>query len=234
MVEAAMRDHGQGTNDHSDSAPGSPSGGGGESALVTRAQSGDVVAFNGLVERHQEAAYTLALRMVGDPEVAADITQDAVLSAFRAIAGFRGGSFRAWLLRIVGNGCYDHWRVRGRRPSTSLDALLDGDPASEGPSAVPAALIDERWDPESAALRAELVEAIQLALLELHPDQRMALVLRDVQGLAYEEIAAITQSSLGTVKSRISRARAHMRDLLRARGELLPGAYRRPNERDQT
>ena len=229
-----MRDRGHGQGDASDSAPGRVRGGGDEAAWVAGAQSGDVAAFNALVERHQESAYTLALRMVGDPDVAADITQDAMLSAFRAIAGFRGGSFRAWLLRIVGNGCYDHWRARGRRPATSLDALLDGDPASEAPSALPSALVDERWDPEGAALRAELVEAIQRALLDLHPEQRMALVLRDVQGLAYEEIAEITGTSLGTVKSRISRARAHMRDLLRANGELLPSAYRRPNERDHT
>ncbi|HEY7778749.1 MAG TPA: sigma-70 family RNA polymerase sigma factor [Ktedonobacterales bacterium] len=229
-----MRDRGQGKGHGPDPAPGRPLGGDGESALVARAQAGDVDAFNRLVERHQEAAYALALRMLGDPDTAADITQDAFLSAFRAITGFRGGSLRAWLLRIVGNGCYDHWRARGRRPSTSLDALLDGDPASDAPPALPTALVDERWNPEGVALRAELVEAIQLALLELQPDMRMALVLCDVQGLAYDEIAEITQTSLGTVKSRISRARGHMRDLLRARGELLPSAYRRPNERDQT
>jgi RNA polymerase sigma-70 factor (ECF subfamily) len=201
-----------------------------ERLLIGRSQRGDVSAFNCLVERHQDAAYAVALRMLGEPEAAADVTQDAFFSAFRSIASFRGSSFRPWLLRIVCNACYDQWRARGRRPTTSLDALVDGDAETDGGGAPPASMMDERWDPERAALRAELVELLQQALLELTPEQRMAVVLSDVQGMSYEEIAEIMGTSLGTVKSRISRGRGHMRDLLRAHGELLPAAFRRANE----
>lgn len=199
-----------------------------EPALIARSQRGEVRAFNCLVERYQQAAYTLALRMVGEAESAADITQDAFFSAFRAIGRFHGASFRAWLLRIVSNACYDYWRARGRRPSTSLEALTERDPEEEaGGGPVPAGLIEEEWDPERVALRAELVDAIQAALLALPEEQRLAVVLSDVQGLAYEEIAQVMQTSIGTVKSRISRGRARVRDLLRAHEELLPRVYRR-------
>jgi RNA polymerase sigma-70 factor (ECF subfamily) len=202
-----------------------------ELALIARSQHGDVAAFNALVERHQEVAYSLALRMLGEPETAADVTQDAFVSAFRAIGSFRGAAFRAWLLRIVSNGCYDQFRARGRRPSISLEALVESDAAEESGGAVLlGVLADERWDPEQTALRAELLEVIQTAMLELVPEQRLALILSDVQGMAYEEIAQVMQTSLGTVKSRLARARGHMRDLLRAHGELLPRAYRRANE----
>src|SRR5579859_6357591 len=179
-----------------------------EPALIASSQHGDVHAFNCLVERYQQTAYTLALRMLGDPDTAADITQDAFLSAYRAIGRFRGISFRAWLLRIVSNACYDYWRARGRHPIASLEAITERDPDDDtagGP--MPAALVEEERDPERVALRAELVEAIQAALLSLPAEQRLAVVLSDVQGFAYEEIAQITQTSLGTVKSRISRAR---------------------------
>lgn len=202
-----------------------------EQALITRSQHGDVPAFNCLVERHQESAYALALRMLGDPDAAADVTQDAFLSAFRAVGSFRGTSFRAWLLRIVSNACYDTWRARARKPATSLEGLMAGDAGEErGGGTLPEAMADERWEPERVVLRVEVVEAIQRALLELPAEQRLALVLSDVQGLAYEEIAEVMQTSLGTVKSRISRARGHMRDLLRAQGELLPQVYRRAQE----
>ncbi|HEV7126036.1 MAG TPA: sigma-70 family RNA polymerase sigma factor [Ktedonobacterales bacterium] len=204
-----------------------------EPTLIGRSQRGDVPAFNCLVELHQQSAYSLALRMLGEPEAAADVTQDAFISAFRAIASFRGTSFRAWLLRIVTNACYDYWRARGRHPSTSLDALLEPDPETEATAGpLPAALIEEQREPERIALRAELVEAIQAALLRLPPEQRLALILSDVQGLAYEEIAQVMQTSLGTVKSRISRARGHMRDLLQTQAELLPAPYRRSEQEE--
>ena len=202
-----------------------------DAALVARSQRGDVAAFNCLVERYQESAYGLALRMLGEPETAADVTQDAFLSAFRHIGTFRGASFRPWLLRIVSNACYDYWRARARRQTTSLDALVDAEPEDEGTGGhVPAAMMDEQWDPERTALRSELVALIQAALLEIPMEQRLALVLSDIQGMSYEEIADVMQTSLGTVKSRISRARGRMRDVLRAHGELLPHTYRRAKE----
>ncbi len=208
-----------------------------ESLLIARSQQGDRRAFNELVVRHQSGAYALALRMLGDAEAAADVTQDAFLSAFRALGSLRGVSFRAWLYRIVSNGCYDHWRAQGRRPASSLESLLDGGDEEETRGASADALLaqatpDPAWDPERVVLRAEVVEEIQLALLKLPDEQRLAVILSDVQGLPYEEIARAMNTSLGTVKSRISRARAHLRKLLMPNEELF-GLSRRPdNERE--
>jgi RNA polymerase sigma-70 factor (ECF subfamily) len=202
-----------------------------EQALIARSQQGDTNAFNGLVERYQGVAYALALRMLGDPDTAADVTQDAFFSAYRSIASFRGSSFRAWLLRIVSNGCFDVFRAQGRQPSTSLDALLESDPESgAGDTHVPAALVDPAWDPERAALRAEAIAAIEAALLKLPPDQRLAVILSDVQGLAYEEIARVMDTPLGTVKSRIARARGHLRTFLVEQRELFSRAERPTTE----
>jgi RNA polymerase sigma-70 factor (ECF subfamily) len=191
-----------------------------EIALVARSQRGDVTAFNALVERYQAMAYALALRMLGDPDAAADVTQEAFFSAYRAIQSFRGASFRAWLLRIVSNACFDVFRAQGRQPTSSLDELLDNETSAD--AATPSALIDSSWDPERAVLRAEVIVAIQGALLQLPGDQRLAVILSDVQGLPYEEIARIMDSPLGTVKSRIARARAHLRTILAQRPELFP------------
>lgn len=203
-----------------------------ERALVSRSQQGDRSAFNTLVERYQATVYALTLRMLGDPEAAADVTQDAFFSAFRAIGSFRGMSFRAWLLRIASNGCFDVFRARGRQPTASLDALLEGESQSNADAFLPAALIDGSWDPERNALRAEIVQAIEAALLQLPPDQRLAVILSDVQGLPYDEIARIMDSPLGTVKSRIARARGHLRVLLSRQGELFLGATRPDSGKD--
>lgn len=202
-----------------------------ESGLIARSQKGDTRAFNQLVEMHQSGAYALALRMLGDPEAAADVTQDAFFSAFRAISSFKGASFRAWLLRIVSNGCYDYWRAQGRHPATSLEAALeddrDGDAAGQGSDVrLPKAMIDPSWDPERVALKAEMIEQIQAALLQLSPEQRLAVILSDVQGMPYEEIARVMNTSLGTVKSRIARARTHLRGILMRQGELFRGTSR--------
>jgi len=203
-----------------------------EDALIANSQQGDRAAFNVLVELHQAGAYAVALRMLGDPEAAADVTQDAFLSAFRAIGSFKGSSFKAWLYRIVSNGCFDYFRAQGRRPISSLEEALEADRDADAGSAgsdsrLPQALIDASWDPERAALRAETIAQIETALQRLVPEQRLALILSDIQGLPYEEIATIMGTSLGTVKSRIARGRGHLRDILLRQGELF-GQYRRP------
>jgi len=190
-----------------------------EPGLVRRAQRGDVGAFNQLVLCYQQLAYNVAYRLLGDSDAAADVTQDAFTSAYQAIRGFRGGSFRAWLLRIVSNGCYDYLRSRQRHPTASLDALSDEEES-------PTAFRDPGETPEDAALRHELLAHIQQGLLTLPVDQRVAVVLYDVQGLSYEEIAEVTRASLGTVKSRLSRGRAHLRAFLVRSGELPPARFR--------
>jgi RNA polymerase sigma-70 factor (ECF subfamily) len=203
-----------------------------EAALIASSRLGDRNAFNALVELHQAGTYAVALRMLGDPDAAADVTQDAFFSAFRAIGSFKGTSFKAWLYRIVSNGCFDYFRAHGRRPVSSLEEALapdyEGDAGGTASDAhLPQSLIDPSWDPERVALQAEQIAQIEAALLRLVPEQRLALVLSDVQGLSYDEIATIMGTSLGTVKSRIARGRAHLRDLLLRQGELF-GRQRRP------
>ncbi len=195
-----------------------------EKALIDAARRGDVGSFNQLVLSYQSMAYNLAYRILGDGDAAADATQDAFLSAFKAIGKFRGGSFKAWLLRIVTNACYDQLRLKQRRPATSLDALLVLESAPVQP------LTDRGELPEEYAVRQELDRAIQVGIGTLPPEQRIALVLSDVQGLSYREIAEATGASLGTVKSRLSRARGKLRDSLLEQRELLPSQYRLRNE----
>jgi len=176
-------------------------------------------AFNRLVLAYQGLVYNVAYRILGDSEAAADATQEAFLSAFQAIGKFRGGSFRAWLLRIVSNACYDQLRHRKRRPTTSLDAM----PINPEHISI---LADDGLSPEEYAIRQELNRAIQAGLQTLPPEQRLVLVLSDIEGLSYKEIAAATGVSLGTVKSRLSRGRAKLRDYLLSQEELLPARYR--------
>lgn len=195
-----------------------------EQALIQAAQRGDMNAFNELVLRYQNQVFNLAYRIMGESDSAADATQEAFISAYRAIDRYRGGSFRAWLMRIVTNACYDELRRRKRRPTSSLDALYVTDAA---PGEV---LMDGMESPEAHAQRQDLNRALHAALQTLPPEQRTTLVLSDVQGYAYQEIADITGVSLGTVKSRLSRARAKMRDSLLEQGELLPDFYRLQDE----
>lgn len=184
-----------------------------EAELATSAGRGDVAAFNRLVEQYQALAYSVAYRALGDPEAAADATQDAFLAAYNGIGGFRGGSFKAWLLRIVTNACHDAGRKVARRPSTSLDAIVElpgGD-----------TFVDPAPLPEDESLRAELVRQIEECLLDLPFEQRAVVILADMHGLSYDEIAEATGASLGTVKSRLNRGRLHLRDrLVRREPEL--------------
>jgi RNA polymerase sigma factor (sigma-70 family) len=194
---------------------------------IAHARAGDVAAFNTLVERFQQAAYRVALRMLGDGDAAADATQEAFIAAYRAIGRFRGGSFRVWLLRIVTNHCLDVWRARKRRPVASLDTLLAPGDDDTGPDAeLSAALVDRAWDPVELAERRELREFMQQALLALPEEQRIIVILCDVEGMSYEEIALITGVNLGTVKSRLARGRARLRGLLLRHPELLPASFR--------
>ncbi len=201
-----------------------------EALFIARSRRGDTAAFNQLILLHQQAVYTLAYRMLGDPDNAADVTQEALFSAFRAITSFRGGSFRAWLLRIASNACCDYWRRSQRRPGESLEALTGpSEGHDEGLAQQFAA--DERWDPETLALRSELQALIQDGLVHLPLEQRLAVILSDIQGLSYEEIASATDTSLGTVKSRIARGRAQLRVYLQRHAELLPRTYRLREEK---
>ena len=193
-----------------------------EARLIKLAQEGDLTAYNRLVLLHQEVVFNVVYRIMGDGDAAADITQDAFLSAYHAIHRFTEGSFKAWLIRIATNACYDEFRRRKRRPQTSLDEITD-----ENESA--GFLRSDEPGPEQMRQRRELVLAIQNCLKGLPDDQRVAIVLCDVEGYDYNEIADLETVSLGTVKSRISRARSKLRDCLQGFRELLPLHYRFEN-----
>ena len=187
--------------------------------LVTLSQEGDLAAFNSLVDAYQGQVYNLCWRMLGFREAAEDATQEAFLAAYSNIRRFRGPSFRAWLLRIAANAATDELRRRRRRPQVPLEASVGGrDTALDLP--------DSSAGPEEWALRREQGRLLQAALLALPADQRLAVVLSDVQGLSYEEVGEAMGSSLGTVKSRISRGRARLRRYLLEKGELLPPGQR--------
>ena len=194
-----------------------------EQALIDSARRGDARAFNQLVLLYQGLAYNVAFRILNNPDAASDATQDAFLKAFKAMRRFRGGSFKSWLLRIVTNACYDQLRKKKRRPTSSLDAL----PVEEDHSYY---MHDPAEKPDEYVERQELGHTIQSGISLLPVEQRTVLVLSDVQGLSYVEIAEVMDVSLGTVKSRLSRARARLRDYLVEQGELLPAKYRLRDE----
>jgi RNA polymerase sigma-70 factor (ECF subfamily) len=198
-----------------------------EALLITRSQRGDVNAFNQLVLHYQQTAYNVVLRILGDRDAAADVTQDTLIAAFRGIQSFRGGSsFRAWLLRIASNQACDYWRRANRHPLDSLDDVMDEDEPHGASMLGTLVATEHAANPEEFLLNQELQALIQKALQDLPLDQRVAVILCDVQGLSYEEIAASTQTTLGTVRSRIARGRARLRDYLYKHRELLPRSYR--------
>ena len=190
-----------------------------EAALIASARTGDAGAFNELARLHQSMAYNVALRILGDRDAASDATQDAFLAAFRTIHTLRADSFRPWLLRIVTNACYDQLRLRRRRPSELLDDLdVDED--------IVGWLRATAEQPDEVAERRELNQVLEEGIRRLPSGMRAVLVLADVQGLKYEEISEVTGLAVGTVKSRLSRGRAQLRDHLLSSQEILPERYR--------
>jgi RNA polymerase sigma-70 factor (ECF subfamily) len=179
-----------------------------------------LAAFNQLVMAYQGTAYNVAYRVMGQQEAAADACQDAFLKAYKALKQYQGGSFKSWLMRIVTNTCYDQLRYKSRRPSTSLEDM------TENPDEHNTKLVNGSERPEDHVLRGELGDLLQAGILELPEDQRIVLVLSDVQGFSYQEISEIIDQPLGTVKSRLSRGRRRLRDYLTEKKELLPDQYR--------
>lgn len=191
-----------------------------DSALVRAAQRGNLDAFNDLILTYQDSAYTLAYRLLGDADMAADAAQEAVITAYQKLDTFRGGSFRAWLLRITANRCYDELRRLKRRPATSIEDMPGADMDDGAP------LPDPSPTPETLVEEDDLQRAVQNCINALGAEQRLVLVLSDVENLPYDAIAAQMGTELGTVKSRLSRARANVRACLQASRELLPAQFR--------
>ncbi len=197
-----------------------------ESVLVEMAREGDLDAFNRLVLTYQDMAFNVAARILNDDDAAADVTQNAFLSAYRSLDSFRGGAFRAWVMRMVTNACYDELRRRKRRPTISLEPVNDDDEEIESP----AWLADDSAAPEEELVRAELSNALQNCLHGLPEDFRSVVVMVDVEGLDYQEVSSAIGKPLGTVKSRLARARLKMRDCLQGYRELLPSVFRLGDE----
>ncbi len=188
-----------------------------EQRLIQYSLDGDLDAFNRLVELYQDAVFSVTLRMVRNRATAEDLAQDTFISAFTHIRSYRGGNFRAWLLRIARNATYDHLRKAGRRQESSID---------EDIVFFSETLASGEHGPENRMLTTELGGAITHCLGELSDDHRLAVVMVDVEGYQYEEAATTMNVSVGTVKSRLNSARARMRDCLQTHPELLPESMR--------
>ena len=201
-----------------------------EVKLVQMAQKGDVEAFNGLVLAYQEMAFNVAFRILSDEAGAEDATQNAFLSAYRSLATYRGGSFRAWLLRMVTNTCYDELRRRKRHPTTPLEPQGDDD---QEEIESPHWLADETPGPEGTLEQVELEQAVQQCLNGLPDDFKMVVIMVDVEGMDYLEVSQAIGKPLGTVKSRLARARLRMRDCLQGFWELLPAQFRLLSEEQE-
>ncbi len=187
-----------------------------EDELVLHSKDGNLDAYNQLVEKYQQQVYNITFRMLGNAQDAEDITQDAFVQAWKSIRSFKGTNFKAWLFRIASNTCIDLLRSKRGRKADSLDAIFpEYNPI---PSSVES--------PEDNAIKEDVSGLISRQLLLLSEDQRLVITLADLQGLSYEEISHITKTSLGTVKSRLNRGRANLRDLLLKNTELLPPEFR--------
>ena len=184
-----------------------------ENLLLTLATGGDVEAVNRLVAIHQNAVFGFAMSLTRQHAAADDVTQETFISAFRSISKLRGGNFRAWLLKIARNKAYDHFRRQNRRRESSVD---------EDDAPFLAKLTDANPSPHAVAVNSELREALEHCVGGLSDEHREVIVLIDVQGQSYDDVSAVCAVNIGTVKSRLNRARRRVRDCLRGVPGLLP------------
>ena len=176
-----------------------------EAQIVRRVLAGDVNAFGTLVTEYEKGVYAIAQRMTGNPEDAADMTQETFIKAYNSLQSFRGDSkFSVWLYRIASNVCLDFLRSRSRKPAVSLSVEDDEGEETE------LDIADESQSPELLLERGLTRDAVRRGLQALPPDYKQILLLREIQGLSYEEIADVLQIEVGTVKSRIFRARKRL------------------------
>lgn len=193
-----------------------------EKHIMSRARRGELSAFEELVWRYEKRVYMVALRSTGTPEDAADITQEVFLRAWRSIESFRGDSgFSTWLFRITMNLCVDYARHKQAQPQTQP---LTGEDDAERP------IRDHAPTPEEHLENSELGRELAAALDEVSEEHRQIVLLRDVDGMSYTEIAETLEISEGTVKSRLSRARLALRAILLRRGNLL---HRTPSKEEK-
>jgi len=184
--------------------------------LVQRAKQGDEESFAALVEQNQGRIYNLALRMTGNPDDALELSQEAFLNAWKGLGKFQGdSSFAAWLYRLTSNVCIDFLRREKRRNALSMTVSLDDEEEARQ-----AELPDERYSPHVEAERRERRETLRAGLASLSAEHRRVLILRELEGLSYGEIAQVLELEEGTVKSRIARARLALRNYLKKQGNF--------------
>jgi RNA polymerase sigma-70 factor (ECF subfamily) len=198
-----------------------------EIALVKMAQKGDLDSFNRLVLYYQDSVYNLACRILSDHDLASDAAQSTFISAFRNLSQFRGGSFKAWLMRMASNNCLDELRRQKRHPNIALEPV---NPDNEEEFETPTWLKDESPGPENLLEMKELEKGIQHCLDQLPKEFKIIVLLVDVEGLDYTEASQSINRPLGTVKSRLARARFKLQDCLRGFRELLPSGFRLEEE----
>ncbi len=198
-----------------------------EETLLSAARQGDMDAFNQIVLAYQDQVFNVAYRIVLDEDAASDAAQNAFIAAYRKLHSFQGGSFRAWLLRITTNLCLDELRRLKRHPAQPLEPT---DAQGEEEMENARWLADPQASPEERVMQRELENAVRHCVEELPADFRTVVVLVDMQGMDYEETASAVGKPLGTVKSRLARARERLQDCLRGFGELLPSAFRLKGE----
>ncbi len=188
-----------------------------EKTLITQAQSGDVAAFEALVSEYQKKIFSIAYRMLQNQEDAADLTQEILVKVFKNLNRFKGDSkFSTWIYRVATNACLDELKKSHRKYTAySLDKELETEDGS-----LLTEVRDERPTPEAVAEKKAVQKAVQAAIGKLNEDHRSVIVLRDLQGFSYEEIAKVLQCSVGTVKSRINRARSNLKKILMQDKEL--------------
>ncbi len=193
---------------------------------INKSLEGDLDSFNQIVIEFQNLVYNQAYRILGEPGTAEDAAQEAFISAYKKLHTYRGGSFKSWLLRIVSNACYDEFRRRKRQPVSPL--FPENKQGNEVDSA--SWLEDPGEKPEDYLLRNELSEAIQICLDRLEFEFRTIVILVDLQGMDYASAAEVIDRPLGTVKSRLARARRNLQDCLQSFRELLPVEFRHVGE----
>lgn len=187
-----------------------------EQELVERAQKGEEAAFEVLVTDNEKRIYNLCRRLTGNPEDAAELTQEAFLNAWRGLGRFQGeSSFSTWLYRLATNACIDFLRREKRRQNLSMTVSLDDEEEARQVE-----LPDERYTPERELERTEVRQAVAAGLEKLTPEHRQVLVMREINGLSYAEIGSVLGLEEGTVKSRIARARNALRKVLTERGNF--------------
>lgn len=192
-----------------------------ERLLIKQSKCGSVDSFEKLIEDNRKKVYNIALRMLGNPEDANDVTQEVFLRVYKSMRGFKEqSSFSTWIYRITKNVCLDEIRKKKKNNLVYIDKEIE-----YGDGQVKMQLEDERETPEEAAERSELSVRVREAIAMLPEQHRILIILRDIQNFSYDEIAGILKCPDGTVKSRINRARSALREILHSRKELFNEDY---------